>query len=185
MAIRKVARMGHPILRKKARELTVPEIRSAEIQRLIDDMVETMHEYGGVGLAAPQVHESLQISVIEFSDDSSRYPEMGNQALSVFINPKMKVLDSEEQGYWEGCLSIPEIRGLVFRPRKIEVEFFDREGTKKKIVAEGFLATVFQHEFDHLNGTLFIDRIQDTTRLAFLEEYRKYWLSSEEQELPD
>src|SRR5690349_796931 len=111
MAIRKVARMGHPVLRTPARELTPKEIKSPEIQQLIADMVETMHEYGGVGLAAPQVHEPLQLAIIEFEADSSRYPGMGSQGLSVYINPKITILDETPQGFWEGCLSVPEMRG--------------------------------------------------------------------------
>ena len=189
MAILKVARMGHPILRKKARDLTVSELASVEMERLIRDMVETMHEYGGIGLAAPQVHEPVKLAIIEFSEESSRYPEMGSQPLSVFVNPKITVLDPKLQGNWEGCLSVPEIRGFVERPRKIQVNYLDRSGTARELVAEGFLATVFQHELDHLAGTLFIDRIQDKSKLAFMEEYRRYWLpdeeSADEDELED
>lgn len=188
MAILKVARMGHPVLRIKARELSPEEIISPEIKRLILDMVETMHEYGGIGLAAPQVHEPIQLALIEFGEDNARYPDMGDQPLLVIINPKITVLDPTEQGYWEGCLSIPEIRGFVERPRKIRVDFFDHRGQCRSIEPEGFLATVFQHELDHLTATLFIDRIKDRTKLAFLEEYRKYLVpaeDSEEAELPD
>src|SRR4051812_13553431 len=120
MSILKVARMGNPVLRQLGRDLTPEEIRSPEIRRLIDDMVETMHEYSGIGLAAPQVHQSLQLAVIEFEADNDRYPDMGSQALEVYINPKITVLDAKEQGFWEGCLSVPELRGLVHRPRKIK-----------------------------------------------------------------
>ncbi len=182
MAIRKVARMGHPILRQKARELAPKELASPEIDRLIQDMVDTMHEYGGIGLAAPQIHEPLSLAIIEFGEDSARYPDMGSQPLSVFVNPKITVIDPKEQGYWEGCLSVPKLRGFVERPRKIQVDYLDRSGASRKIVAEGFLATVFQHELDHLDGTLFIDRIKDRTKLAFMEEYRRYWLPDEESE---
>ncbi len=188
MSILKVARMGHPVLRQKARELSPQEIRSPEISRLIDDMVETMHEYSGIGLAAPQVHHSLQLAVIEFEEDSARYPGMGAQGLTLFVNPRIRILDQAEQGYWEGCLSVPELRGLVHRPRKIQVDFLDAEAKPQRIVAEGFLATVIQHELDHLEGRLFIDRLKDPTKLAFLEEYRRYWLPREggdEGELDD
>jgi peptide deformylase len=186
MAIRKIARMGHPVLRQPARELAPDEIRSPEIRRLIEDMVETMHEYNGIGLAAPQVHEPLSIAVIEYEDDNPRYPDAGSQPLSVFINPKITVLDTTEQGYWEGCLSIPELRGLVYRPRKIQVDYLDLDAQPRKIVAEGFLATVFQHELDHLAGTLFIDRVRNEpgqTPLAFLEEYQRYWVPAEDDEV--
>src|SRR5688572_6431525 len=100
MSILKVARMGHPILRQPARDLAPEEIASPEIARLIQDMTETMHEYGGIGLAAPQVHQSIRLAIIEFQDDSSRYPGMGAQPLSVFINPRITVLDPTEQSYW-------------------------------------------------------------------------------------
>jgi len=183
MSILKVARMGHPVLREKARELSAKEIQSPRIKRLIRDMVDTMHEYSGIGLAAPQVHESIQLAVLEFEEESERYPDMGKQPLLVVINPKIKVLDEAKQGYWEGCLSIPEIRGLVHRPRKIRVDYTDEKGKTRKIEAEGFLATVFQHELDHLAGSLFIDRIRDTTKLAFIEEYQRYWLPEKDAEV--
>ena len=182
MAILKVARMGHPVLREKARDLTLEEIHSPEINRLIEDMVETMREYTGIGLAAPQVHRSIQLAIIGFEQDNDRYPAMGDQALSVFINPKITVLDEQEQGFWEGCLSVPELRGLVHRPRKIRVDYLDRKGTACRIEAEGFLATVFQHELDHLAGKLFIDRMKDMTKLAFMQEYERYWTPTEDGE---
>lgn len=185
MAIRKVARMGHPVLRQKARDLTPEEIRSPEIRSLIQDMVETMHEYGGIGLAAPQVHESINLALIDYTEENERYPGKGSQPLSVFINAKITVLDETEQGFWEGCLSIPEIRGLVYRPRKIQVDYLDHEAKSRRVVAEGFLATVFQHELDHLQGKLFVDRIRDTTKLAFLEEYRRHWVPSEGEDVQD
>lgn len=179
MAIRKVARMGHPVLRQVGRELTPEEIKSPELQRLIGDMIETMHEYGGIGIAAPQVHESLQLTVIEFDEDSDRYPDMGDQPLLVICNPKIKVLDSKEQSFWEGCLSVPELRGLVPRPRKVQIDYLNENAEPKQIIAEDFLATVFQHELDHLQGKLFIDRIQDMTKLSFIEEYQRYLAPSQ------
>lgn len=182
MAIRKVARLGHPVLRQVGRELTLSEIRSPEIQRLVQDMVETMEEYGGIGLAAPQVHESLQLAIIGYEDENPRYPEHGKQPLTVVINPKITVLDDTEQAFWEGCLSIPELRGLVHRPRKIRVDFVDLQGQSRSITAEDFLATVFQHELDHLQGKLFVDRMKDTTKFAFLDEYQKYWVPAEDSD---
>jgi peptide deformylase len=152
------------------------------IQLLIVDMVETMHEYSGIGLAAPQVHLPLQLAVIELEEDNPRYPEISDQPLGVYVNPKITVLDATEQGFWEGCLSVPELRGLVHRPRKIRVDYLDREGKPQSVTAEGFLATVFQHELDHLAGKLFVDRIKDMTRLAFLQEYQRSWVPSEEDE---
>ncbi len=183
MAIRKVARMGHPVLRQVGEELTEKEIKSPEIKRLIADMIDTMHEYGGIGIAAPQVHESIQLALLEFEEDSERYPDMGEQPLLVVINPKITVLDETEQGFWEGCLSVPELRGLVHRPRKIKVDYLDENAKPQEIVAEGFLATVFQHELDHLAGKLFVDKIKDLTQFAFTEEYRRYHLPEKEEEI--
>lgn len=177
MSIRKVARMGHPCLRAANRELTPQEIRSPEIQRLIADMLDTMEEYEGIGLAAPQVHENIQLAIVQLEEDNERYPGHESTGLGVYINPKIKVLDDTPQGFWEGCLSIPEIRGLVFRPRKIQVDYLDQQGKAKSIVAENFLATVFQHELDHLAGTLFVDRIQyapGKSPIAFIAEYQRY-----------
>ncbi len=174
MSILKVARMGHPVLRKKARELKADEIKSERIQRLIEDMIETMHEYDGVGLAAPQVHESVRLCIIEFDLGSERYKDAGKQSLLVCINPKITVLDEETSGFWEGCLSVPGLRGYVERPQKIKVEFLDRKGKKHEMVAEGFLATVFQHEFDHLDATLFVDKVSEPGKLVFNEEYARY-----------
>lgn len=174
MAIRKIAKMGHPVLRRVARNLSREEILSAPFQQLIRDMVETMHEYEGLGLAAPQVHESVQLAVIEFQKDNERYPNMGATPLLVLFNPKITILDPSPQEFWEGCLSVPELRGLVARPRKIRVDYLDETATKKEIIAEDFLATVFQHELDHLSGTLFMDKLVDPKKLSFLEEFRKY-----------
>ena len=172
MAIRKVARMGHPVLRLKARELTREEILSPEIRRFVQDLFDTMEEYGGIGIAAPQVHESISLAIIDYQED-----EENPVPPTVVVNPKITVLDETRQGYWEGCLSVPEIRGLVYRPRKIRVDFKDLEAKDRSIVAEGFLATVFQHELDHLGGVLFVDRIEygpGTSPIAFTEEYVKH-----------
>lgn len=181
MAIRKIARMGHPVLREKTRELTREEISSPEIKRLVRDMIETMHEYGGVGLAAPQVHEPLRLAVIEFDEGNGRYETEAGQPLLVIFNARVKVLDPTPSGFWEGCLSVPGLRGFVERPSKIEVSYLDEKGKQKTLVAEGFLATVFQHELDHLDGTLYVDKITDKTKLSFSEEYARYHVEEGEQ----
>ena len=185
MAIRKVARMGHPVLRKKARELAPEEIQTPEVQRLIADMIDTMHEYGGVGLAAPQVHEPLRIAIIELDPGNPRYDIEEALGLNVYINPKIEILDDSEQGYWEGCLSVPGMRGLVFRPSKVRVEALDAMGKTKVLEAEGFLATVFQHEFDHLDGKLYVDRIRDLSNFMFEKEYERYHLNSDFEEMDE
>ncbi|MGD8861882.1 MAG: peptide deformylase [Myxococcales bacterium] len=177
MAIRKVARMGHPILRQPTREVTPEEIRSPEMRRLVADMIETMHEYGGVGLAAPQVHESIRMAVLEVEGENERYPDPGEQQpLLVVWNARVTVLDPTPHGFWEGCLSVPGLRGYVERPSKVRVDFLDDRGEPRALEAEGFIATVFQHELDHLDGVLYVDKVADPTRLAFIEEYQRHHL---------
>jgi len=149
-----------------------------------------MAEYGGIGLAAPQVHESVQLAIIEIEPENARYPGAEGQPFTIFINPVIHVLDAEEQSFWEGCLSIPEIRAQVFRPKHIRVDYLNEQGTPCSLRASGFLATVVQHELDHLHGTLFIDRIRPEpgkTPIAFVEEYRRHILPSlaPDEELAD
>ena len=181
MAILKVARMGHPILRKVAEKIDPKKISSPELQQFIDDMIETMQEYEGIGLAAPQVHHSLQVAIIDFHEDNPRYKgQKAPSGLQVFINPVLTVMSKEVGTYWEGCLSVPGLRGLVSRPGKVKVEYLDRDGKKQEFVAEGFLATVVQHELDHLDGKLYIDKLVDPTKLVFEQEFEKYWLPDAE-----
>lgn len=180
MAILKVARMGHPVLRRIAQPVSEKEISTEQFQTFIDDMIETMREYDGVGLAAPQVHRSQRVSVIEI-DDNPRYGGKKNVGLHVFVNPKLEALTSDTNSYWEGCLSVPGLRGLVARPNKVKVSYLDRHGKKKEMQAEGFLATVLQHEFDHLDGKLYVDRLTDTTKLVFDQEFERYWLPNAEE----
>ena len=182
MAIRKVTRMGNPILRKVARFLNPEEIPSEEIKRIIIDMLDTMEDYGGIGIAAPQIGESVQIAIIHFDRKSSRYPNRGELPLTIFINPKVTVLDSNEQSYWEGCLSVPDLRGRVTRPSKVSVDYLNIKGEPTKLVTEGFLATVMQHELDHLQGILYIDKVKNTHELAFNAEYDKFALGDEDSE---
>lgn len=178
MAIRKIAQLGHPVLRQRAQELPAGEIPSAAIQRLMDDMVETMRDAGGAGLAAPQVHESLRIAAIEVGDNP-RYPDLPGQPLLVLVNPIITPLvdlplrDQDSVTMYEGCLSVHGLRGRVRRPRKIRVQGLDRDGTPFDRVVEGLLAAVFQHECDHLDGVLFVDRAEPST-LCFLDEYARF-----------
>lgn len=181
MAVLKVARLGHPILRQKAKEVSVKTIKSKEFQQFIADMIETMHEYQGVGLAAPQVRQSIRVCVVEISEDNKRYPQQKIAGLQVFINPKITYLTQETSQCWEGCLSVPGLRGLVARPNKIKVNYLDKNGKEREILAEGFLATVLQHEFDHLDGKLYIDRLIDSTKLVFEEEFDKYINGADDQ----
>lgn len=176
MSILKVARMGHPVLRTAARPVERGEIRRPRLQALIDDMIDTMVEYRGVGLAAPQVHQSLRVFVAQLADEESdgRHPDSG-QPPTVVVNPEIDVLDARLVEDWEGCLSIPDIRGLVPRAREIVVRGWDRHGAPLEIRAAEFPARVILHETDHLDGVLFFDRMNDFGSLTFLEEYARYW----------
>jgi peptide deformylase len=182
MAVRPVIEIGNPLLRQVARDLTPEEIGSEWLRELVVDMVETMHAEDGIGLAASQIGELVQVAVVEFSDDSERYPEMGGLPLTVFINPRITVLDETEQEHWEGCLSVPNLRGLVPRPRAVQIDFFDLLGEPMRIEADDFLATVLQHELDHLQGVLFVDRIRDMTKLATIEQYLQHWAEDDEED---
>jgi peptide deformylase len=173
MSILKVCHLGHPVLRMESRRVSPESLASASTQKFIDDMLETMVEYYGVGLAAPQVHESLAIAVIE-----SKGPR-GTIPMTVLVNPEITVLDDELIEDWEGCLSIPDFRGRVSRWRKLRVDALDRKGKKIKITAEGFFARVIQHEFDHLMGKVYLDRMPDLKTLTHLPEFQRYWLPPE------
>lgn len=175
MAILKVARLGNPVLRKIAAPLTPREIQSPSFQKFIDDMIETMKEYDGVGLAADQVHESKQIAVLEVAENP-RYPDKPNVPLTVLINPKISPLTDELEEDWEGCLSIPDIRGRVPRHKSIQVQARDRNGKPLEFIAVDFHARVIQHEWDHLNGKVYLDRMRDFSTLTFLTEFARYWM---------
>ena len=181
MAILKVARLGHPVLRQPADPVPVEDIRTPEVQRLIDDMVETMREYNGAGLAANQVHTLKQICVIEVTDNP-RYPEAESIPLTVLINPVVTPLTTEMENGWEGCLSVPDMRGVVPRHTSVRLEAYDREGNRVDVVAKEFLARVIQHETDHLRGVVYLDRMNDLSTLTHLTEWNKYWLGVEEQD---
>jgi peptide deformylase len=177
MSILKVARMGHPVLRRPSRALQPTELRSPEVQRLIDDMIDTMKEYHGIGLAAPQVHESVRIFVAGSFDAESGFP------LIVVVNPEITPIGSETVEDWEGCLSIPDVRGKVPRARQIQMRALDREGRRLDMKIAGYTARVMQHETDHLDGILFLDRMRSFETLSFLEEFGRYW--SEQEVAPE
>jgi peptide deformylase len=177
MSILKVARMGHPVLRAKARTLEKAEIKGAVVQKLIDDMIETMVEYHGVGLAAPQVHERVRLFVaaLDAGEGSDAEDDERSSEPIVLINPEITVIGSDVVEDWEGCLSIPDIRGRVPRAREIKVRAFDRKGDRVELRAHDFPARVIQHETDHLDGVLFFDRMRSFETLTFLDEYARYW----------
>jgi peptide deformylase len=169
MSILKVARMGHPVLRQKARALDKQALKSPALQRLIDDMIETMHEYAGVGLAAPQVHQSLRLFVAQLDPDGG-----GDGEVVTIINPQVDVVGSNTVEGWEGCLSIPDIRGMVPRAAEIKLSALDRHGKRLEIDAKEFPARVIQHETDHLDGILFFDRMRSFESLTFMEEFSRH-----------
>ena len=174
MAILKVARMGHPVLRKRAEPLDPREIGTPRIQRLIDDMFETMHDSRGIGLAGPQVHESVRLFVAGVDDPDGGMPPV------VVINPEITPAGPAVEEDWEGCLSIPDIRGRVPRATKIRLRALDRHGRPLALTADGYPARVLQHETDHLDGVLFFDRMTSFETITFLEEYGRYWARNDD-----
>ena len=180
MAILKVARLGHPVLRKVALPVPPHEIPSPDLQRFIDDLIETMREYNGAGLAATQVHTPKQIAAVEVLGNP-RYPDAPDIPLMVLINPEVTFLTEEMEEGWEGCLSVPDMRGMVPRYTALRLQAYDRTGVKIDLVAKDFFARVIQHETDHLNGLVYLDRMKDFTTLTHLAEWSKYWLGVQEQ----
>lgn len=178
MSLLKVARMGHPVLRSRAREIERAELKQPAMQKLIDDMIETMHEYHGVGLAAPQIHEGLRIFVAAITPQDEEPLSPGDEPM-VVINPVIAPIGTDVVEDWEGCLSIPDIRGRVPRARSIKVSALDRHGGRIEIASHDFPARVIQHETDHLDGILFFDRMRTFESLSFLDEYARYWSKAE------
>ncbi len=179
MAIRKVARLGHPVLRERAQDVDPASITTAATRQLVGDMWDTMHEYGGVGLAAPQIHEPVRLAVIEIDEIDPR--NGGGSSAFVLFNPRVSVLETSVIGTWEGCLSVPGMRGYVERPSAIRVDFLDENAVAQAIEVEGFLAVVFQHELDHLDGVLYVDKLKDPRLFSFNEEFARYQTVAEEQ----
>jgi peptide deformylase len=177
MSILKVARMGHPVLRAKARPVDKSELKTPAVQHFIDSMIDTMFEYSGVGLAAPQVHESLRVFVAMLDPDGR-----GEGSAVVFVNPEIAVKGDQTVEGWEGCLSIPDIRGRVPRAQHIAITALDRHGKRFELELQDFPARVVQHETDHLDGVLFFDRMRSMESLTFLEEYSRYHTRQEDDE---
>ena len=168
MSILKVARMGHPVLRAKARTVDKTELKNATVQQFIDSLIDTMYEYSGVGLAAPQVHEGLRIFVAMLDADGR-----GEGDAITFVNPEITVVGDQTVEGWEGCLSIPEVRGRVPRAQHIKISALDRAGKRFELELKDFPARVVQHETDHLDGSLFIDRLSEEGRKTVLAELRR------------
>ena len=179
MSLLKVARMGHPVLRTRAREIERAELKQPSIQKLIDDMIDTMHEYNGVCLAAPQIHEGVRIFVAAINP-ADEEPLPTDVEPLVFINPVIAPIGNDVREDWEGCLSIPDIRGRVPRAHAIKVNATDRSGATFEFTSQDFPARVIQHENDHLDGILFFDRMTSLASMTFLAEYARYWRKDED-----
>ena len=169
-----VIKMGHPNLRKSSSPIPIPEIQDLRIQELIDSLITTMRAEDGAGIAAPQVNVLERVFVMEV-DNNPRYPDKASFPLMVAVNPEIKPLGTEQVESWEGCLSIPNIRGKLMRWANIQLNAYDRKGQYFEKELSGFAAVVAQHELDHLNGILFIDRMDDMTSLCFREEYQRFY----------
>ena len=178
MPVRPIVRLGHPALRTPARPIPPALIAEPDFQALINDMVETMHEARGVGLAAPQIGEDIQLFVYQAAGP----PEI---PLHVIVNPLITPQARELVYDWEGCLSIPDLRGLVPRHPAVRVQGMDREGRPLDYAAHGFEARIVQHEYDHLNGVVFLDRMRDLRSLAFFDEWEDYLVGRSHQDLDE
>lgn len=173
MTLLKIATVGHPVLRTPAREVSREELLSERMQRFIDDLVETMRDANGAGLAANQVFEPVRICAIEVGDNP-RYPYKPKIPLTVLVNPVIEPLDDELFENYEGCLSVPDLRGVVARHTRIRVKYWDRHGNEVEQVVQGLSAGTFQHECDHLQGRLFVDRVTDPTTFSTWREWERH-----------
>lgn len=173
MAIRKIATLGHPVLREVARALTREELRSDNAQRFIDDLIETMRDANGAGLAANQVYEPIRVCVIEINKNP-RYPYKPNYPLTVLVNPVVSIQGDDTFLNNEGCLSVPNLRGEVRRSTHVRVKAWDREGRDLDFEVKGLTAGTFQHELDHLDGKLFVDRVEDTKSLSTWADFERF-----------
>lgn len=173
MALRKIATVGHPILRQVARKVTKDELASEATQRFIDDLIETMRDANGAGLAATQVYEPLQICAIEVGENP-RYPYKPKIPLTILVNPEIEPLTDETFDNYEGCLSVPDLRGVVPRVVKIRVRAWDRHGGPIDEVIQGLSAGTYQHEVDHLHGRLFLDGVRDPSTLTTWANFERH-----------
>ncbi len=173
MTVLPIVTVGVPVLRERAREVAPEELGTPEVQRLIDDMIETMRAAGGAGLAANQVGSLLRIAVVEVRDNP-RYPYKPPVPLTVLVNPEIEPLDAETAAINEGCLSVPDLRGEVDRHVRIRVRRLGRDGTGHDETRFGLTAGTFQHELDHLDGVLFLDRVRDPRTFTTWEQFDRH-----------
>jgi peptide deformylase len=173
VTVREILRVGHPVLRTASRDVTVEELASPEVQQLIDDLIDTMRAASGAGLAANQIGVTRRIAVIEVGDNP-RYPYKPRIPLTVVVNPVIESVDNELVDINEGCLSVPNLRGVVARHVNVRVRYLDRHGVAHDEVRRGLTAGTFQHECDHLDGVLFLDRVTDPTSFTTWEEFERF-----------
>jgi len=174
MSVLDIAMVGHPVLRERAREIDAEELGSPEVQRLIDDMIETKRAAHGAGLAANQVGETLRVAVVEVEPGNSRYPYKPPVPLTVMVNPVLEPVGDETAEINEGCLSVPDLRGTVDRHVAVRVRYLDRDGVEHEEVRRGLTAGTFQHEVDHLDGVLFLDRVRDPATFSTWEQFERH-----------
>jgi peptide deformylase len=173
MTVRTIVTVGHPVLRERAREITPDELATPEMQGIIDDLIDTMRHANGAGIAANQIGEPVRITTIEVNDNP-RYPYKPRIPLTVVVNPIIEPLDDEMVDINEGCLSVPNLRGTVSRHVNVRVRWLDRDGTPHDEIKRGLTAGTFQHECDHLDGTLFLDRVTDPTTFTTWEQFERF-----------
>jgi peptide deformylase len=173
VSVREILHVGNPLLRERSREISRDELASPEMQQLIDDLVDTMHAANGAGIAAPQVGELVRITTIEVTKNP-RYPYKPPIPLTIVVNPVIEFLDDELVEVNEGCLSVPNMRGNVMRHVNIRVRYLDRFGVEHDEIKRGLTAGTFQHEIDHLDGLLFLDRVADTRTLTTWEQFERF-----------
>jgi peptide deformylase len=173
MPFRKIAQIGHPVLRQKARPLTREELLAPATQQLIDDMIDTMRDAQGAGLAAIQVYEPVRIAVIEVTQNA-RYPYKPPIPLTILVNPELTPIEDERFDNYEGCLSVPDLRGVVPRHTLLRARSWDRHGNVVDRVVKGLEACTYQHEVDHLDGVLFVDRVVDRTTFSTWKDWERF-----------
>lgn len=173
MTIRKIATVGNPLLRQRSRELTLEELREPSMQVFIDDLIETMHDANGAGLAAPQIYQCIRVVAVEVRNNP-RYPYKPNIPLTVLVNPVIEPISEDKFDNYEGCLSVPNMRGLVERFAEVKVTGLHRDGSPFEQIFRGLSAGTFQHECDHLDGLLFLDRLKDTRSLSTWTDFERF-----------
>ena len=173
MSVREIVTVGHPVLRQRARDVTPDELASPDVQGLIDDLIDTMRHANGAGIAANQIGIPLRVTTIEVGDNP-RYPYKPRIPLTVVVNPVIEPLDDETVEINEGCLSVPNLRGVVPRFVNVRVRYLDRDGVEHDEIKRGLTAGTFQHECDHLDGVLFLDRVADPRTFTTWEQFERF-----------